>query len=118
MLSWDRARRTNMLEPAILPAPTKTQEQRYGRFICTPAVSSLIDDNGRYIAETIPEFARLAGARWSITAFPSRTNKPYDDAECAACITCGTLETLVIWTDGINVSGRINCKRPEVDKAL
>jgi hypothetical protein len=118
LLPWDRTRRTNMLEPTILPSPTKSQELRYSRFVGTSAVNSLIDDIGRYIEETIPEFARLAGTRWSITAFPPRTNKPYDDAECAACITCGTLETLVIWTDGINVSGRINCKRPEVDKAL
>ena len=118
LLPWDRTRRTNMLEPTILPSPTKSQELRYSRFVGTSAVNSLIDDIGRYIEETIPEFARLAGTRWSITAFPPRTNKPYDDAEWAVCITCGTLETLIIWTDGANVSGRINCKRPEGDKAF
>ena len=118
LLPWDRTRRTNMLEPAILPAPAKSQKQRYSRFIGTSAVSSLIDDIGRYIEETIPEFARLAGTRWSITAFPPRTNKPYGDAECAACITCGTLKTLIIWTDGANIYGRVNCKRSEGNRAF
>lgn len=118
LLPWDRAKRTNILEPAALPAPTRSQLQRYRRFASTPAVSSLSEDIARYIAETIPEFARLAGTRWSITAFPPRAKRPYDGGECAACITCGTLETLIIWTDGNNVSGRINCKRPEGDKAF
>lgn len=118
LLPWDRARRTNMLEPAALPAPTKSQKQRYSRFLATPALSSLMDDIGRYVAETIPEFASLAGTRWSITAFPPRANRPYDDAVCAACITCGTLEALIIWTDGTNIYGRINCKRPEGDRAF
>ncbi|MCH4081493.1 MAG: GIY-YIG nuclease family protein [Atopobiaceae bacterium] len=116
LLPWDRSKRTDMLEPAKLPTPTRSQEQRYHRFVSTSAVSSLTDDIGRYVAETIPEFARLAGTRWSITAFPPRTRKPYDDAACATCVTCGTLETLVIWTNGTDIYGRINCKRPEGDK--
>jgi hypothetical protein len=117
LLPWDRTKRTNLLESAAPPAPTKSQQERYSRFMATPALSSLMDDIGRYVAETIPEFARLAGTRWSITAFPPRTKGP-DDEVCAACITCGTLETLIIWTDGVNASGRINCKRPEGDRSF
>lgn len=112
-IPWKRDMRTNSLAAATFPSPSASQKSRFDRFERNPATRALIASFARYVAETIPEFAKLAGTHWSITAYPSRA--PRADSACAACITCGTLETLVVWSNGIKVFGYINCKRPEDD---
>ncbi|MGN0287588.1 MAG: GIY-YIG nuclease family protein, partial [Atopobiaceae bacterium] len=115
LLPWSRTRRTNDLERAHLEKASESQKRRYQRLRATPFSSTVIDSLSYYVAETIPEYACLAGTRWSLTAYPHRSQSPGPEFKCVACLTCGTLETFVIWTDSISIFGFINCKRPEDD---
>lgn len=110
LLPWKRRDRTNDLTAAVLLAPSPSQLQRMDRLMASVNGALLLDLATRYIHETVQEAANTAGLYWTANAFPSRTETP------ALCVTCGTLETLVVFDDGARPFGYLNMKRPEGDK--
>lgn len=106
-LPWARAARTSVLEPAGLPEATASQAERFARLMTLPGHGELLDALSAYVYGTMPEPAHTAGLYWVANAFPSRRRVP------AVCVTCGMLETLVVFADGGAPGGCLNLKRPE-----
>lgn len=112
LLPWSRAARTDSLGPAVLPEATAGQVERFARLESLPEYDELIVALNRYARETMPEPAHTAGVYWAANAYPSRRRVP------AACLTCGTLETLVVFADAERPFGYLNLKRPEGARVL
>lgn len=106
-LPWSRAASTADLPLAPLAEATPSQLKRFERLRSLPGYCGLIQTLSVYAAETMQEPANTAGLYWSASAYPKRRNAP------AVCITCGLLETLVIFADGDDFHGFLNLKRPE-----
>lgn len=107
LLPWDRSGKADSLAPAELPKATGSQTERFARLTALPERDALLDALSLYIRETMPEPAHAAGVYWTANAFPSRTRVP------AVCVTCGTMETLVVFADGNAPYGYLNLKRPD-----
>lgn len=106
-LPWNRSDKADPLAPAELPGATASQAERFARLTALPGHGELLDALSAYVRETMPEPAHTAGLYWAANAFPSRRRVP------AVCVTCGTLETLVVFADGSKPYGYLNLKRPE-----
>lgn len=111
-LPWARAARTSVLESASLPEATASQADRFARLMALPERAELLDALSAYVRETMPEPAHTAGLYWTANAFPSRRRVP------AVCVTCGTMETLVVFADGGAPGGYLNLKKPEGARGL
>ena len=111
-LPWDRADRTSVLSAAELGEPTASQRERFERLCRLPEGEALLDVLALYAGTALQEPANTAGLYWMATAYPSRKRTP------AVCVTCGTLETLVVFADGDAPYGYVNVKRPDNDKGL
>ena len=111
-LPWDRADRTSVLPAAELGEPTASQRERFEGLCRLPEGEALLDVLALYAGTALQEPANTAGLYWTATAYPSRKRTP------AVCVTCGTLETLVIFADGDAPYGYVNVKRPDGDKGL
>ena len=111
-LPWDRGKRTSALPAAELGEPTASQRERFERLRRLPEGETLLDALALYAETALQEPANTAGLYWTATAYPARKRTP------AACVTCGTLETLVVFADGSSPYGYVNVKRPDGDKDL
>lgn len=111
-LPWGRNGRTCDLPAAELGDSSASQSERFERLLRLPESDAILDALGRYAGTAMQEPANTAGLYWTATAFPARRRVP------AACVTCGTLETLVVFADGEAPYGCMNIKRPEGDKGL
>ncbi len=106
-LPWDRADRTGVLSAAELGEPTASQRERFERLCRVPEGEALLDVLVLYAGTALQEPANTAGLYWTATAYPFRKRTP------AVCVTCGTLETLVVFADGDAPYGYVNVKRPD-----
>lgn len=111
-LPWNRADRSDELAPAVLGEPTTAQRRRYERFMARPWAEPLLDLAACYLHESTAETANTAGIYWTANAYPARNDKP------VLCVTCGLLETLVVYEYDDDVCGYLNFKRPENDGRL
>ena len=111
-LPWGRADRSCGLPAAELGEPTASQRERFERLCHLPEREAILDVLALYAGTVLQEPANTAGLYWTATAYPSRKRMP------AACVTCGTLETLVVFADGDTPYGYVNIKRPDGDKGL
>ncbi|MDO4183191.1 MAG: hypothetical protein Q4E12_06275 [Coriobacteriia bacterium] len=111
-LPWDRAKRSNACVPAKLGRSTQSQVKRHDKLKALPYWSELRALLRRYVAETIQEPAHTAGTLWSASALPGGR----EGAPPLVCISCGVLESLVVYREGDGVGGFLNCKRPAEDK--
>ena len=107
LLPWNRSDKADSLAPAELPKATASQAERFARLTALPEYDALLDALSLYVRETMPEPAHAAGIYWAANAFPSRRRVP------AVCVTCGTMETLVVFADGNAPYGYLNSKRPD-----
>ncbi len=107
LFPWDRAARTDSLRPAKLPEATASQVDKFARLVALSEGGALLDSLALYVRGAMPEPAHTAGVYWSANAFPSRRRIP------AVCVTCGTLETLVVFADDSRPYGYLNLKKPE-----
>ena len=94
LLPWNRSDKADPLVPAELPEATASQADRFARLMALPERGELLDALSVYVRETMPEPAHTAGLYWAANAFPSRRRVP------AVCVTCGTMEALVVFADG------------------
>ena len=107
LLPWNRSGKADSLAPAELPEATAGQADRFARLTALPEYGELLDALSAYVHGAMPEPAHAAGLYWAANAFPSRRRVP------AVCVTCGTVETLVVFADGGAPGGYLNLKRPE-----
>lgn len=111
-LPWDRAERTSALPAAELGEPTASQRERFKKLCRLPEGKALLDVLALYAETALQEPANTAGLYWTATTYPARKRTP------AACVTCGTLETLAVFADGGTPYGYVNVKRPDGDGGL
>ncbi len=111
-LPWDRNERTSALPAAKLGEAAASQRERFDQLRGLPEGDAILDALALYTQVALQEPANTAGLYWTATAFPARRRTP------AACVTCGTLETLVVFADGEAPYGYANIKRPEGDKGF
>ncbi len=111
-LPWERSQRTCDLPIADLGEPSASQSERFERLLRLPDGDAVLGALGLYADAAMQEPANTAGLYWTATALPARRRVP------AVCVTCGTLETLVVFADGDAPYGYVNIKRPEGDKGL
>ena len=111
-LPWDRAERTSALRAAELGEPTASQRERFEKLRRLPEGEALLDVLALYAQDALQEPANTASLYWTATAYPARKRTP------AVCVTCGTLETLVVFAGGGSPYGYVNVKRPDGDKGL
>lgn len=107
LLPWERAAKTDSLGRAALPEAEASQVERFERLAALHEHDRILDALALYVREAMPEPAHTAGVYWAANAFPSRRRAP------AVCVTCGTMETLVVFADGDAPYGDLNLKRPE-----
>ncbi|MDO4289619.1 MAG: GIY-YIG nuclease family protein [Eggerthellaceae bacterium] len=107
LLPWDRAERTAGLPPAPLPEATASQAARFEKLKTLSEYPEVVGALATYASETLQEAANTAGLYWVASAYPARKRTP------AVCVTCGLLETLVVFADEGSPYGYLNLKRPE-----
>ncbi len=107
-LPWERAARTNVLEPAAMRKPAESHKKRFARFMKLPEHEVLLEALSMYVHNTMPEPAHTAGIYWTANAYPGRGSNVLP-----VCITCATLETLTVISDEGRLWGFLNIKCPE-----
>lgn len=115
-IPWERSRRplpeTDRAHARDLDAfKGESQKERFARLLEHQGAGDLIGLLSKLVAEAIPSPAATAGALWTVTALPRRSNAP--GGRALAVVSVGDIELLVAFPKGGGgFYGFLNVKRP------